>query len=260
VKRLLVAAIIVAGIIAGSWFVVFPERTLLSLVSNSLSGSGLALDVAGFRKGFLYDFTTEKATLKKSDRALLTAKDLSCRLDIPSLLLLKPVIRCSGDIAGGRVDGSVGLLSSSGPVKVRVAGARLEELPFFSLLGIDGSGLVSGRLNIEEGRGNILVALTDIHLHPASFGGIRIPLDVFSDGTGALEVDGPTLRVTSFSLEGKGIYARVRGSINGNMLKLKMELMPEKSFVEANPLFRLLGTYRDSPGHYSIPITTAVNF
>jgi type II secretion system protein N len=260
VKRLLAAAIIAAGLIAGSWFVVFPEKTLLSLVSNSLSGSGLAIDVEGFRKGPFYDFTADSVALKKTDRTLLTAGRLSCGLDLSSLLFLKPVIRCSGEIAGGRIKGSVGFPRKRGPVRVSIAGARLEELPFLSSLGIGGSGLLSGSMNLEEGSGDILFALKDAHLTAPSFGGIRIPLDVFSDGTGALTLDGRTLRITSFSLEGNGIYARVKGSISGNMLNLKMELMPEKTFVEKNPLFGLLGAYRDSPGHYSIPITTAVHF
>jgi hypothetical protein len=39
-----------------------------------------------------------------------------------------------------------------------------------------------------------------------------------------------------------------------------MELMPEKSFMEENQIMALLAAYRDSPGHYSIPIRTAVHF
>jgi type II secretion system protein N len=260
VKRLLAAAIIAAGIIAGSWLVVFPEKTLLLLVSDSLSGSGLAMDVAGFRKGFFYDFTAKSVALKKTDRTLLTAKHLSCGLDFSSLLFLKPMIRCSGEIAGGRIKGSVGFLRKRGAVKVSIADARLEELPFLPSLGVSGSGLLSGRMNLEEGSGDILFALKDAHLVPASFGGVRVPLDVFSDGTGALNLQGTTLRVTSFSLEGKGIYARVSGNIADNRLNLKMELMPEKAFVEENPVFGLLRAYRDSPGHYSIPITATVRF
>jgi type II secretion system protein N len=260
VKRFLAAAIIGAGIIAGSWFVVFPERTLLALVSTSLHGSGLAVDVAGFRKGLFYDFKAQNLALKKSDRTLLTVENVSCRLDLSSLLFLNPVVRCDGDIAGGRIKGNVGLLQGKGPVKVSIADARMEEMPFLSSLGIGGSGIISGSMDLEKGAGNILFALRDVHLLPASFGVIKVPLDVFSDGTGALALDGRTLRVTAFSLEGSGVYARVKGTIEGNTMNLKMELMPEKSFVEENPVFAFLAAYRDSPGHYSIPITSAVHF
>jgi type II secretion system protein N len=260
VKRFLAAAIIGAGIIAGSWFVVFPERTLLALVSTSLHGSGLEVDVAGFRKGVFYDFDARNLTLKKSNRTLLTAENVSCGLDLPSLLLLKPVVRCDGEIAGGRIKGSVGLLQGNGPVKLSIADARMEDLPFLSSLGVRGSGSISGRMNLEKGSGDILFALKDIHLQPSSFGGITVPLDVFSAGTGALALDSGTLRVTSFSLEGDGIYARVKGNIQENTMNLKMELMPDRSFMQRNPVFALLAAYRDSPGHYSIPIKTAVHF
>jgi type II secretion system protein N len=260
VKRFLAAAIIGAGIIAGSWFVVFPERTLLALVSTSLHGSGLAVDVGGFRKGFFYDFDAQNLALKKSDRTLLTAENVSCRLDLPSLLLLRPVVRCDGEIAGGRIKGSVGLLQGNGPIKVNIADARIEEMPFLSSLGVSGSGSISGRMNLEKGAGDILFAVQDVHLLPASFGVIKVPLDVFSDGTGALAIDGRMLRITSFSLEGSGIYARVKGTVEGNTMNLKMELMPDKSFMERNPVFALLAAYRDSPGHYSIPISAKVHF
>jgi type II secretion system protein N len=260
VKRFIAAAIIGTVIILGSWLVVFPERTLLALVSASLRGNELAINVAGFRKGFFYDFDAQNVSLNKSKRSLLTAENVSCRLDLSSLLFLKPMIRCIGEIAGGRIKGSVGLLQENGPITVSIADARIEEMPFLSSLGVGGSGSISGRMNLEKGAGDIRFALRDVHLLPASFGGIRIPLDVFSDGSGALALDGRTLRVTSFSLEGNGIYARVKGTIDGSTLHLKMELMPEKSFVEEHQILSFLAAYRDAPGHYSIPITEEVYF
>ncbi len=259
-KRLLAAAVFAAVMLFAAWFVVFPEKTLLALIRNSLGGSGLTVDLSGFRKGYFYDFRTENVAFGKSGRTLLTAQDISCRLDFSSLLLLKPALRCGGKMAGGRITGSIGLPGGKGPVRVSIDNARIEELPFLSLAGIGGSGSISGRLIMTKGSGDILFAVREAHLLPASFGGIRVPLDAFSDGTGALALDGGKLRVTSFSLEGNGIYARVKGTMEGNVLNLKMELMPEKSFALENPVFALLAAYRDSPGHYSIPITAAVNF
>ncbi len=259
-KRFAVALLFGALVIAGSWFVVFPRSTLLPLIRNSLSSSGLAVELSGFRKGYFYDFTAEKAAINKSDRTLLTVQDLSCGLDIPSTLILKPALLCRGEIAGGGIRGRVGLIHGMGPLKVNIEEARVEGLPFLSLAGVSGTGKISGRMDIAAGSGDIVFAIRDAHLLPASFGGIRVPLDIFSHGTGALALVGETLRVTSFSLEGSSIYARVKGTIEGNMLNLTMELMPQKSFAEENPVFGLLAAYRDSPGHYSIPIAEAVNF
>jgi type II secretion system protein N len=260
VKRLLAAAVFAAVLVVGSWFVVFPQKTLLAFIRNSTAGSGLTVDLSGFKKGYFYDVSAKSVTLKREGRALLDADDLSCRPDFAALLRLKPALRCKGGIAGGTVNAGIGLAGGEGQVTVKIDGARIEKLPFLSLAGIGGSGSISGRMEIEKGTGQILFAVEEAHLLPASFGGIKIPLDAFTDGTGALALEGRTLRVTSFSLEGKGIYARVKGTIAGNRLNLKMELMPQESFIRNNPLFGLLANYKDSPGHYSIPITTAVNF
>jgi type II secretion system protein N len=240
VKRFLAAAVFGTLVIAGSWFVVFPERTLLVLIRNSLAESGLTADLSGFRKGYFFDFRTGSVALRKSDHTVLTARDVFCRLDVSSLLFLKPALRCEGEIAGGRMKGRIGLLGRKGQFTVNIDDARMENIPFFSSAGIVGSGSISGSLHIEKGSGDILFAVSRAHLLPASFGGIKIPLDSFSDGTGALALSGGTLTVTSFSLEGSGIYARLRGTIAGNRLALQMELMPERSFA--------------------VPITATVNF
>jgi type II secretion system protein N len=260
VRRFILVVIVGAGLIAGSWLIVFPEKTLLALLSTSLHGSGLTVDVEGFRKGFFYDFDAQNVSLKKAGCTLLSAENLACRLDLSSFLLFKPVIRCDGQTAGGRISGSFGLLPGKDAMKVSIDDARMEELPFLSSLGVGGSGNISGSMNLEKGAGDILFGLRDAHLLPASFGGIKVPLNVFTDGTGVLALDGRTLSITSFSLEGRGIYARVKGTIDGSAMDLKMELMPEKSFMEENQIMALLAAYRDSPGHYSIPIRTAVHF
>ncbi len=256
-KRFIAVVVIAAAVAAGIWLVVFPEKTLTRLIAGALGGGDLTVDVTGMKKGLFYDFAADTITVRKAGRPVLTAEKISCRIDLPSLFLIKPALRVDGEIAGGTMHGRMGL---RGGVDMKVEGARIGRLPFFASAGIDGEGSISGRLALDNGAGTVRFAIIDARLRPASFEGVKAPLDLFSTGRGALTVAGGTISVTSLSLEGRGIYARLRGNVSGGAIHMTMELMPEKSFIENNPVLALLAAYRDSPGHYSIPINATVNF
>jgi type II secretion system protein N len=137
---------------------------------------------------------------------------------------------------------------------VRVDGAQLQDMPIFAMLGIDGRGTLSGDLNIRDTKGTVTFSVADARFSRAAFAGVAVPLEVFTGARGAMTVDGSTLRVQSFALEGEGIYARLRGDITAGRMNLTMELMPEKSFRDQNLVFMLLTKYQVSPGYYSIPL------
>lgn len=257
-KRFIAVVVIAAVMAAGIWLVVFPEKTLVGLIAGAVGGGDLTVEVTGIKKGLFYSFVAETVEVKRSGKTILSAENVSCRLDLSSLFTLKPALCVDGNIAGGRMHGRIGLMGGS--VAMEMTGADIDGLPFLAAAGLHGNGTFSGRLALNNGSGTVRFALIDAHLKPASFGGLTAPLDLFSTGRGALTVAGNTIGVTSFSLEGDGIYARLRGNITGKTVRMTMELMPAKSFVEKNPIFTLLALYKDSPGHYSIPITSTVNF
>jgi type II secretion system protein N len=260
VKRFIAVLVIAAIMAEGIWLIVFPERTLVGLIADALGGGNLTVEVTGMKKGFFYSFTAETLEVKRSGKPGLTAENVYCRPDLSSLLILKPALAVDGNISGGRMRGRIGLMGSNGGMDMEVTGAKIQGLPFLASFGLQGEGNVSGRLVLNNSSGVIRFSLDDAHMKPAAFAGLMVPLDLFSTGRGALTVAGDTIGITSFTLEGKDIYARLRGNVTGKAIRLTMELMPEKSFVDKNPIFTLLAAYKDSPGHYSIPISTTVNF
>lgn len=197
-------------------------------------------------------------TLRKSGRALISIDDVTGRINPLNMLAGEAPLHFRGNVGGGRIDGEAGLLKGS-PADIRVDKAHMEEIPFFALSGLEGSGALSGEFRLAKGTGDIKFVVKDARLKTGSFGGVSVPLDVFRGAKGAMTVEGPTVKIVSFSLEGDGIYARIKGNIVGGTLNVTLELMPDRSFKESI-VFSALGNYRVSPGYYVIPITKTLEF
>jgi hypothetical protein len=81
-----------------------------------------------------------------------------------------------------------------------------------------------------------------------------VPLNLFQSISGSIDVRENVMHITSISLEGKDVNARLKGNIKANTMDLTMELMPGRSFIE-NPLFlNEFDRYKVSPGYYVIPV------
>ncbi|MDH5203807.1 MAG: type II secretion system protein GspN, partial [Nitrospirota bacterium] len=66
--------------------------------------------------------------------------------------------------------------------------------------------------------------------------------------------------ISSLSLQGDGIYARVKGNIKKNVMDLTLELMQDSSSADKSSLLLFLENYKVSPGYYVIPIKGNVPF
>ena len=129
----------------------------------------------------------------------------------------------------------------------------INEVQLFKLVGIQGTGTVSGKYIMINGKGHIEFVTKDARFEPAIFSGIKMPLNFFHRVTGSIDINGKILNIVSVYLEGKDISARLKGAIRDAVMDLNMELMPGKSFIE-NPLFIAgLEKYKISPGYYMIP-------
>ena len=256
--RLFIACLIAVAVIFGLWSIVFTDRMLIYGIEKSLRDGDLRIEVTDLKKGLFFDFKAAHMTLKKSDRALISIDEVAGRINPLKLLAGKPPLDFSGNVGGGRIDGEAGFLKRS-PANIRVYRANIEEIPFFALSGLEGNGTLSGECRLAKGTGDIKFVVKDARLKTGSFGGVSVPLDVFRDAKGAMTVEGPTVKIVSFSLEGEGIYARIKGNIVGKKLDLTLELMPDRSFKEAF-IFSALENYRVSPGYFVIPITKTLEF
>lgn len=259
-KRLLIAGLAGIVIVLGAWQIAVPGSLITNLIERSLADKGLHVDLMGFRKGLFFTFEARRITLKKSGNSLLSIENARAGIKPLSLFALRLPVLFDGEISGGRMNGRVDLLNDK-RVDITIDKAAMEGIPFFSLLGLSGSGAVSGDMKMENGSGEIRFSLADAVFKSASFGGIMLPLEMFDKARGAMTVKNSTIEIKSFVLEGDGIYARIKGNITDGRARLTAELMPEHIFKEKHYIFSMLEQYKVSPGYYSIPINTdfAVN-
>jgi type II secretion system protein N len=260
VKRLLVAGIIAAVLVFGLWFIAVPESLLSGLITNSFQGSPLSIDVIDLQKGPFYNVRIGQIVLKKAGATVLSIDNAAGRLSFSSLLKLRPGITFHGDVAGGTVRGTLYLSRGGRSLDVALENAHLQDVPFFAQAGLGGSGVISGEYRAKNNRGNLKFTVEDADIRTASFGGVPLPLNMFRTARGAMETNGSMLRITSFAMEGKGIYARIKGDVTGGMLNLTMEIMPDASLEGQNAMFSMIRSYEVSPGYYSIPIRSAIPF
>lgn len=259
-KKLLVVCIIAAAFVFGLWYIAVPRSMISGLITDSLKGSPVSVDVVDLQKGLFYDVRIGQVVLKKAGSTILSIDNAYGRISFSSLLKLRPGIIFRGDVAGGEVRGALYFSRGKRRLSVDLKNAHIEEVPFFAQAGLDGKGLISGEYRAENNAGNLKFTVDDADIKPYSFDGVPVPLDMFSKARGAMETRGRTLDIISFAMEGKGIYARIRGRAIGRMLNLTMEIMPDAALEERNPMFSMIRRYEVSPGHYSIPIRTSIPF
>ena len=253
----LAAAVI---LLFGLWSIVITDSMISGLIENSLRDGTMSVDAVNLKKGFFFNLTLDRIILKKSDNTLLSIENASGNINPLSLFIMRLTLHFSGDIGGGRINGIVDLFKGKKHIDMDIRNAHIEEIPFFALIGLDGNGILSGGLRLENGKGEVRLEVKETELKTGTFGGIAIPLEMFDNARVAITIGSGMLRVVSFSLDGKNIYARIKGTITGGRTDLTMELMPDKTFRENNPVFSLIESYKVSPGLYSIPIKSSLPF
>jgi type II secretion system protein N len=260
VKKLLIVLFAAAVLSLGVWPIAIPETMIKNIIEDSLKDSGLTVEVAGLKKGLFFNFSSEHITLRRSGGPLISIDDFTAGINPMSLFIMKLSVHFKGGLGGGSMDGSADIFRSGNLINLRVEDTNIEGIPLFSSVGLDGTGTFSGELFMKNGDGDAKFRLKDTRLKNRAFGGITLPLDMFSEAKGAVSINKQETKIIAFSMEGDGIYARLSGNIKGNAMDMLMELMPQKSFIEKNPVMLMLGNYRVSPGHYSVPVKTTMPF
>jgi|Deesub1362A_J573_1020465.scaffolds.fasta_scaffold00013_170 type II secretion system protein N len=257
-KKFLIAIIaLAAAFIWGFWLVAVPTDLIVSSIEESLDMDSLNVEVVGFKKGLFYNFTIEGVDFKKSGTRLLSVDDISGRVDLLSLLSMKAVIPFRGNIGGGELKGIATLKRKDYEVNLSINNARISELGLFEYTGIRGDGILKAELNMKNNSGVVKFSVNNLQLEDTPFSGVRIPLAMFHTARGAATFKRTLIKVKSFSIEGKGLYARLKGTIQGRTINVKLELMPE----EPEPLiFALLKKYQVSSRYYVIPIKRVLRF
>ncbi|HEX8949585.1 MAG TPA: type II secretion system protein GspN, partial [Dissulfurispiraceae bacterium] len=185
---------------------------------------------------------------------LFSVDNLSGRINPFSLFLIRLPLTFEGEAGGGRFSGRVELLRGKGETDIKVDGMSMEKVPFFEEIGMGGSGTLAGTLKMLGGTGSMKFSIKDLRFDSGTLFGIPIAPDMFRIARAALTIQGGVLRIDSFSLEGSGVYARIKGNIAGGKPDLTLEIMSDSPAADLAPSLALLDNYRISPGYYVIPV------
>ena len=92
-------------------------------------------------------------------------------------------------------------------------------------------------------------------------GGMPLPDADYSTIQGMVRAGGGVLTLGSFTMEGEGLYVRLKGDLplttppGAAPLNITLEMMPKPEFLEKQKfVFLLLTKYLTTPGRYEIPI------
>ena len=255
-KRLILPISIAAVLsVLGSWVIVIQEGMLIRWIEGPLGREDLSLAFFGLRKGLFYDFRAERVELKRSDTVLLGVDHFSGRIHFCSLLLGRPNLSFRGTVDGGLVDCQITQSRKNRQILIRLSRLPTQKIPFLLALGLHGKGIVTAEF-VSDGRvGSLRFSISDFSFDQKTAWGVMLPVNSFDSARGMVTIEEEKIFIRSFSLEGRGIYARARGEIARGILDLKIELMPNVSLVrERSSSFSLIENYKVSPGYYLIPI------
>jgi len=252
-KKIIIALAAVPVVIWCIW-IAFPATAIESIIEDSAKDYMIDLEVQGLQKGLFYDLSIDNVMLKSSSQELFSLNNIKGRINPLSLIMLRLSLSYDGTVGRGPISGNMNRAGKEMQMELVFKDAEMNEVPFFKSFGIRGTGTISGRLTMMNDKGHIDFATNAASFEPADFSGVKVPLNFFNTVTGSVDITGNIINIVSVTLEGRDIYARLKGVIKDRVADLNMELMPGKSFLE-NPLVRIeLDRYRISPGYYIIPI------
>lgn len=242
-----------------------PTKVLRDAVERSLQSRGLTMHASYFGKAFPLGVKARDLRIGDARGVLLKLDDAVARVSIPALLTGRVVVNYHADIGNGSIEGKIFQSKETG-FTFQADGVRLEDIPFFQTAT---GAMVKGKLDAnadfrEKGmmrNGELRLQVSGAVLNGVKMGGMPLPDASYDTVRGMYRLDGVRGTLESLSLDGKGIYVRLKGDIPfstppGNApLNLTLELMPKPAFLDNQKfVFLLLTKYLTTPGHYQIPI------
>ena len=262
---------LVCGIPAA--IVCFLFLTLLFTSNHAIKGvlvrladnAGYTLDCTGLGKRFPIGLKADALELSSAKGSLIKLGDARIRLELLPLLAGKVRLSYHAGIGAGEIEGDVDLGESQG-WHVQVRRVLLEDIPFFTTVAaarVKGELRVTGKLVTRKGigEGDMQLEVRGAELSVAKIGAMPLPDASYREVRGALAIQNGRAVLKSFTLNGDGIYVRLKGDtalaapLGNSALNLTMEMMPKAALLERQKfVFLLLTKYQSSPGVFSVPI------
>jgi type II secretion system protein N len=264
--------VVIAGSIVAALFFVasltvifIPTQEIQGVLERALEREGYTMRTGQFAKAFPVGVKARNLEIGNERGTLLKFDTVSARLSLPALLVGHIRINCHGEIGRGSVEGHITLRRVM-DFSLKLDDVRLEDIPLFqTLAGARVRGDLHARAEFGEEQGiyggELRLWAREAVLNGVKIGGTPLPDASYENVQGLYRLKGNRGTLETFSLQGRGIYVRLKGDIplakppGSAPLNLTLELMPKPSFLESQKfVFLLLTKYLTTPGHYAIPI------
>jgi type II secretion system protein N len=241
-----------------------PDRELQALATRALVREGYTLRAARFGKTFPLGVKAVNLEIANDRGVILTARDAVLRLSLLSLLTGKLAFTGQAGIGSGHV--TADWTPQDGAAAIEVTGVHLEDLPFIqTLTGVRAKGVarLHGRFRAKgkAGGGELQLEIKGANVADVKIGGVPLPDADYSTVQGMVRAKGGIIALESFTLQGEGLYVRLKGDLplttppGAAPLNITLEMMPKPEFLEKQKfVFLLLTKYLTTPGRYEIPI------
>lgn len=242
-----------------------PNDAMQGLLVRVADNAGYTLELTGFGKAVPFAFKADTLLLSNDKGPLLKLREAKVRLKLLPLLTGKAEAHYSGRIGAGELEGDVALGKGRG-WSIEARRVQLEDIPFFATVAeakVRGDLRVTGKMETSNGaeQGELQLQVRGAELAGVKIGAMPLPDAAYRDVRGALRIEKGRAELKSFTLDGDGLYVRLKGDttltapVANSPLNLTLEMMPKPSFMERQKLiFLLMMRYQNSPGAYSVPI------
>ena len=264
IKKLSISLIILFCCIWFVWFII-PEALITDYLRESLERRDVKIELIDVKKGFFYTLSIEQCLIAYSragtsapsvnhaDAPTFIIQNISITPDLTTLLKLNPPqLNFSGQMNQGTIRGTVVGINKGRALHIRGENIQIKGLPIIERTGIYGDGILMFNFQSNYQKGEIIFALDDAVLKGTLTGIGALPVNIFKNVKGLLTVD-DTITVKSLTLQGTGIYARMKGIIKEGDFDGNIEIMLDSSFDQYHLIQPLLERYKVSTGFYVIP-------
>lgn len=234
-------------------------------IKESLEGRDIEIKLIGFKKGIFYTLNAEQGLILYSGaditsssasqeiKPIIVIQDINVTPDLHSLLELTPRLNFSGQMNHGTINGTI--TEEQWGMALHIAGENIpiNGLPIIEKIGVYGDGNLMFNFLRKQRKGEITFSIDNAMLKGTLTGISALPLHVFRNVKGLLTIWDASIAVNSLTMEGKGIYVRIKGIIKESNFDGNIEIMMDSSFDLYPILKSLLARYKVSEGFYVIP-------
>jgi len=279
IQKIFMALMIVLFCLWGVWFAVIPESLIAGYIEKSFGKRGIEVEMAGLKKGVFGTVHVERVFVSRSSRRtdslfhgkdeqnqtsavgsrvrreglpLLTVQGMDIAPDPFSFFRLSPRLHFSGKMGRGIVRGEIVRKWGGVVINIHAADLPIDDLTVFKRAGIYGEGTLLFNFEWRDQKGNIKFSIDHARLKGSLPGINALPLALIQSVKGMIDV-GALMTVHSLTLEGSGVYVRVKGNIKASNFNGRLELMLNPSSDHYELLQAVMARYRQSPGYYLVP-------